>query len=160
VIVAFRTKFAADTKKVAFEAPAGTVTLAGKLKSVEFDEKFTTAPPVGAAEVNEIVPNRDEPTTKSSTEMLASAAGGVTVTESDFSEKLGVASTLTAVGAVTVFPVTGKVALLAPAGIKTEAGQSSAAGLLLSSVTNIPPVGAADCSFTVADPVTPPESES
>src|SRR3954452_21449809 len=52
----------------------------------------------------------------------------------------------------TTFAVTGKVALLAPAGTVTLAGAVAAAGLSLSSATVKPPAGAAELSTTV--PVT------
>ena len=63
---------------------------------------------------------------------------------------------MTAVEAATALVLTGKVALVAPAGTVTLPATVATAGLLLDSVTGAPPAGAGPFSLTVPVELLPP----
>ena len=145
--------------KVALVAPAGTVTLAGTLAAAALLESVTTAPPDGAALVRVTLPCEVPPPVTLvgfSVRLLRLAGGGgggtgVTVNVPVRLAPLYVPVSVTLVFAPTALVLTLKLALLAPAATVTLAGTLATAVLLLESVTNAPPEGAA--AVKVAVPV-------
>jgi len=68
------------TENVADVAPAGTTTLAGTAALVEFDDRLSVVPPVGAGLVNRTVPVRLDPPVAVATDRLnCDKTGGLTV---------------------------------------------------------------------------------
>jgi hypothetical protein len=124
--------------------PAATVTVAGKDALVVLDDRFTTAPPVGATALNVTVPVENDPpiTDVGETVSPLTEMGGetvsvvVTVVVPDF------ASRVATVEVVTEEVVIANVADVAPWGTVTLAGILTIE-LLDDRLTTVPPLGAA-----------------
>ena len=141
------------TVKVAVVDPAATVTLAGTVPMVvDEDARVTTAPPVGAGDVNTTVPVTGTPPVTAVTMVVRvdkTAAGGVTVTVAVPVEPLVEAVMVAFVLASTEPAVTVKVAVRAPAATVTETGTLATAVVLDERLTTLPPTGALVESVTV-----------
>jgi hypothetical protein len=123
--------------------------------------KPTTTPPAGASEASVTVPAAASPlvTEEGATERLASVDTGpvwvveagmtFTVAEVEFAEE---AVIVAVAGDVTRDAVTGKVAVVSPAGTATDAGTVTA-GLLLDKLTDPPLAPADEAIVTVPVPV-------
>jgi hypothetical protein len=152
------------TWKLAPEAPASTVTLAGTETAPELSDSATTAPPLGAAPLKDTVPVEELPPVMLPGLMLnpcsVGAAGGggadaPTVIAVNWNWLSSAAESCTLVSALAKV-VTGKVALVAPAGTVTPSGTLAVPGRLLARLTPTPPAGAALPSRTVPVAVVPP----
>ena len=148
------------TGKVALVAPAGTVTLDGTLAAPLLLESVACAPPAGAAPLSVTVPVEDcvPPTTLvgfSVSEETVGSAGGITVSVAVCVTPPKDTVMVTVVDVLTALVLTGKVALVAPAGTVTLDG-TLAAPLLLESVPCTPPAGAAALSVAVPVEEFPP----
>lgn len=114
------------TVKVALVAPEGTVTLPGTVAALELSESDTTAPPLGAAALRVTLPVDElPPVTLVGVTVTDDRAGvgadGFTVIDENSNPVSIWAESWTEVGELgNVF--TSKVALVAPAGIKTLYG--------------------------------------
>lgn len=132
--------------KAADVAPAATVTLAGTVPIVvDDDARVTTAPPVGAGDVNTTVPVTGTPPVTDVTTVVRldkTAAGGVTVMVAVPVDPFVVAVIVTLVFALTVPAVIVNVAVRVPARTVTDTGTLATAGLLDERVTTFPPTGA------------------
>ena len=153
--------------KVALEAPAVTVTLAGTETTDVFALlSVTAAPPLGAPLVNVIVP-RDvvPPTTEVGLTLTADRLAGVgvdagvTVSVVVRLTPPNVAVIVTPVFAATADVLTLKVALDAPAATVTLAGTETTDVFALLSVTTAPPLGAPPVNVIVPCAVAPPTTE-
>jgi hypothetical protein len=123
--------------------------------------KPTTTPPAGAGEASVTVPVVASPpvTEEGATERFASVATGpvwvveagitFTVAEVEFAEE---AVIVAVAGDVTRDAVTGKVAVVSPAGTATDAGTVTA-GLLLDKLTDPPLAPAGEAIVTVPVPI-------
>lgn len=146
------------TVNVAVVAPAGTVTLEGKVADAVFElESVTVRPPVGAGPVRVIVPvDRAPPVRAAGLSDRADRDAGLTVMAAVWLRPLAVAVIVTSAAAKTGFDVAVKVAEVAPAGTVTVAGTVAAAVFeLLSEATN-PLVGAAPVRVIVPVDGEPP----
>ena len=141
------------TLKVVDVDPCGTTTLAGTVAAVLELESQIVQPPEPAAVVRVTVPVPDWPLTMvlGCTDMLLSAAAGVTFMENVVLLPEKDAVRVTGVVVVTEDVVTEKVADVDPCGTVTDAG-TVAAALELESATTAPPVPAAALSVTVPVP--------
>ena len=132
--------------KVADVAPAATVTLVGTVPMVvDDDASVTTAPPVGAGDVNTTVPVTGTPPVTDVTTVVRvdkTAAGGVTVMVAVPLDPFVVAVMVALVFALTVPAVIVNVAVRVPAGTVTDTGTLATAALLDERVTTLPPTGA------------------
>ena len=132
--------------KVADVAPAATVTLAGTVPMVvDEDARVTTAPPVGAGDVNTTVPVTGTPPVTDVTTVVRldkTAAGGVTVMVAVPVDPFVVAVIVTLVFALTVPAVIVNVAVRVPAATVTETGTLATAESLDERLTTLPPTGA------------------
>jgi hypothetical protein len=150
------------TVKVAFVAPAATVTLAGTVAAaVLLLVSVTVAPPDGAALDNVTVPCELLPPTTvdglNVSDDNAACAGGFDIVNTAL--RLTPPDTplmVAEVDVVTVAVLTVNVALVAPAATVTLAGTVARAVLLLVSVTTAPPDGAALASVAVPCELLPP----
>lgn len=149
----------AETVNVAEIAPAAMVTLDGTFAAALLElESDTTIPPAPAAEETVTVPVPFCPLAMllGLTETLRRLAGGaVIVRPHDLLNPEYDAASVTAVEALTVPAVMGKVAEVAPAGTVTLAGTEAAAAFELESRTMAPPAGAAAVRLTVPVPFCP-----
>lgn len=133
---------------------AGTVTDAGTVTEVEFDESVTTTPPVGAelpivtVQFTELFGNRDAP--HCTDEMLITTTCTVALAD----EPLRVAVTVAAWFELTVAALMLNDAEVALAATVTDAGTVSPVTLLLSATLD-PPEGAALLSITVHEAAPP-----
>lgn len=146
------------TTKFVLVAPAGTTTGELMLTTKLLLVIVTLAPPVGAALVNDTVhvPLLPAVIVAGEQDKLARAAGaGCTVSVADFVAPAEVAEMLGFCAVVTAVVVTLKDVLVEPLGTVTVAG-TIAAALLLTTVTGVPPVGAADARLTVQEVLDPP----
>jgi hypothetical protein len=148
------------TVKVALVAPAGTVTLAGTVAAlVLLLTSETTAPPAGAATFRVAVPvELAPPATLPGLTVTACSAGagggvGITVSVPVTVVPPAVAEIVTEVFAVTGVVVTVKDAATPAPPMLAEGGTLATDGLLLCSVTVMPPGGAGVAMRTV--PVQP-----
>ena len=142
--------------KVAVRAPAATVTLVGTTAADVLLCRVTNAPPAGAAPFNVAVPAEEAPPVTVcgllvSDNKLAGLIVRVAVFEVPY-----VAVITDEEVAATPLVVTGKAAVVAPAETVTLLGVCATAVLLLESVTNVPPVGAALARVTVPVELFPP----
>ena len=139
--------------KVADVAPAATVTLAGTVPMVvDEDARVTTAPPVGAGDVNTTVPVTGTPPVTDVTTVVRvdkTAAGGVTVMVAVPLDPFVVAVMVALVFAFTVPAVIVKVAVRVPAATVTETGTLATDALLDERLTTFPPTGALVDKVTV-----------
>src|SRR5712691_11787021 len=118
------------TGKVALMAPAGTVTLAETVAAaVLLLERVTRAPPLGAGPFSVTVPLGEDvpPVTLAELRVNKEGIGGITVSEAVWVTPLKDAEMVTRVDVATGLVVTGKVALMAPAGTDTLPGTVAAA---------------------------------
>ena len=141
------------TENVALAAPAATVTLDGTVAEALLLERFTVAPPVGAAPLRVSVPvEGDPPVTLPGLSVMEVRVGldeeGTTVSEAVMLTPAYEAVMVTGVDAVTAPVFTENVALVAPAATVTLDG-TVAEVLLLERFTVAPPVGAAPVRVTV-----------
>ena len=143
------------TVKLALDAPAGTVTLAGTLAAAELSLSETTAPPLGAAAVNVTVPVDELPpvTLDGLTDTADNdAAGGgpvVTPIAANWNWLSIAADSCTVVLPPAAKVETANVALVAPLGTVTLSGTLAEFGWLLARLIATPFGGAADASRTV-----------
>lgn len=150
------------TVKVALVAPAATVTLPGTVAAAELSESVTTTPPDGAGPLSATVPvDALPPATLVGLSDTAESVGPVAPAALSVSVELFVAfwydaEIETVVVDVTCAVLTVNVARVCPAGMTTLFGTTANTVLLLASVTTALPVGAADCSVTVAVDDVPP----
>lgn len=143
-------------ENVAEELPAATVTDAGTVATaLLLLVSVTTAPPVGAAPARLTVPCEEVPPVSVVGLSVKELKAGVTVTVVVCTPLPYEALSVTAVVVVTVFVVTVNVPLEFPAATVTEAGTDATVELLLDSVTEIPPAGAAAAKVTVPIELTP-----
>src|SRR5262249_7226949 len=151
--------------KVALSAPAAMVTLAGTLATVALLlDSATLAPPLGAAVVNVTVPVAEVPPTTLvglavTADKLGPAAAGLTVSTAVRETPPKVPEIVSAVEAVGVLVVMGKVALVVPAATVTLAGTAATAELELLRLTTAPPVGVPLVNVTVPWEVLPPTTD-
>jgi hypothetical protein len=134
------------------EAPAGTVTLGGVDATAAAElESETTRPPAAVESQTRPVAGRPPLTTVGATVTdTRVAARGVTVRRPLCEPaKDADAVIFRFVVATTGYVVTGKVALGAPAGMVTLAGNVAADSIPLESVTSVPPAGARPLRATV-----------
>jgi hypothetical protein len=151
------------TVKVALVALAATVTLAGTVADAESSDSVTTTPPAGAGPLNVTVPvDALPPTTLAGLSDTAESVGPV-VPPAALSVSVALfvafwydAEMETVVVAVTCAVLTVNVVRVCPAGMTTLFGTTASSVLLLASETTALPVGAADCSVTVAVDDVPP----
>ena len=146
------------TGKVALVAPAGTVTLEGTVAAdVLLLESATGAPPAGAGPFSVTLPVEDSrpPVTLVGISVSEERIGGSTVSEAVRLTPPSEAEIVTGVDAGTGLVLTGKVALVAPAGTVTLAGSVAAASLLERERT-APSLGAGPFSVTVPVEGLPP----
>jgi hypothetical protein len=120
------------TVKVRLLDPAGTVTLAGTVAALESSESETTAPPLGAGALRVTVPVEELPPTTLvgltvTAESAAVGGDGFTVIDENTKSSSIWAESCTLVGELGNV-VTGKLALVAPAGMKTLAGRLASSG--------------------------------
>src|SRR5262249_5707116 len=145
--------------KLTATASAGTVTLAGTLTAGESATSVTTAPPGGAAALNSSVPVVGLPPTTRNVSTPSPESDGPTGPALTAGGWLGVVpgvpETVAVASAVTVFVVTGNVALVAPAGTVTLAGTVTAPELS-ERVTTRPPAGATEFNSTLPCAAVPP----
>jgi hypothetical protein len=146
-----------EMAKVALEAPAGTVTLAGTVAALALElESVTAAPPAGAMPVSVAVPNEETPaTTVPGLAVIVESAAGITVSVALCDTFRRVAP----IDEVAVVPTpraaTVKVAVVAPVATVTVAGTVAALVLLLDRLRTVPPTGAAPFNVTVPVEVPP-----
>src|SRR5262245_1462259 len=156
------------TGNVAVVAPVGTVTPGGVDATVESAESDTGTPPAGAGALNVTVPVEVDPPVMleglSVSDVSVDVGGGG---EPGSTHRTGWSPlpslqtvSCTGVDAVTGPVVTVNVALLAPAGIVTDAGTDATDGLPLVSVYTCPPAGAAFWMCTRPWIVPPPITAS
>ena len=154
------------TEKVALDAPAATVTLAGTAATDEFALlRLTNAPPLGAALVKVTVPFAVAlpPTTELGLTLTAERLAGGGVVDAGVTVSVvvrltppSVAVMTTLVLAVTAEVVTEKVAVDAPAATVTLAGTAATDEFALLRVTNAQPLGAPLFKVTVPVDAFPP----
>ena len=134
----------AVTTNVAAVAPAGTTTVAGTEAAALLLDRETLRPPAGAAPLMVTVPVEACPlVTVAGLRESELAAGAVTVRVADLVTPAPDAESEDVVLAATGKVVTGKVALVEPAGTVTDAGTVATAVRLLASAATYPPAGAA-----------------
>jgi len=138
------------TAKIAEVAPAGTVTLAGTKTGEPLVHSWTTVPPEGAGLLRVTVPWADSlvATTVGITDTEATAGSAMTVTVVVTLVPFENAVIVPCVVAATKFVVTGKVAVVDPAGMLTLAGTKAGEPLVQRS-TVTPPAGAGTVRVTV-----------
>jgi len=136
-----------DTLKVAFDAPAATVTLAGTDAAARLDDNVTTRPPFGAGPDSVTVPVADAPprTDVGETE-TADATGAMTDKVTDLFTVPRVAVNATFVSDATAAVTASTLTLVAPAGTMACGGRLTIAVFALESITVVPPAGAAPSS--------------
>lgn len=144
--------------KVALDAPAGTVTLAGRVATaVLLDESETTTPPAGAAPARVTVASTGVPPSTmvwlSWSEARLPSGSSSSVTPS---VQLRLARMVTFVASATGCVVTENDALFAPSGTVTLAGTDASAGFVLPRATIAPPGGATELRVTVPWTISPP----
>jgi len=148
--------------KLAVVDPAATVTLDGTLRVVASpEERFTTAPPVGAACCNVTVAVEVEPdiivaALRSPVSLLTFGFTVTMVLATPFSVAVMLPVTLRF---RTVPVVTVKLAVVAPAATVTDAGTGNTPGLLDEIATTDPPAGAAGVTVTVQTVLEPDTTE-
>jgi hypothetical protein len=147
---------------VALVAPAGTVIHAGTNTAARSRERFTFAPPLGAAAVRVTVPvavtwlpPTSEVGAMDRLETETDGGVGLTVRNACEVSNCRLPLIVTSVLVVTVDVVTGNVARVAPAGTVTVAGTDAMAWLLRSG-TDVPPLGAGVSMITVPVEELPP----
>jgi hypothetical protein len=142
--------------KVAVRAPAAIVMLPGTTAADVLLCKVTIAPPAGAAPFNVAVPVEEAPpVTVCGLLVSDNNVAGLIVRVAVFGVPYVAVITAEEVAA-TPLVVTEKVAVVAPAETVTLLGVCATAALLLESVTNAPPVGAALARVTVPVELLPP----
>jgi hypothetical protein len=144
-------------EKLALKAPAGTVTVAGTVATLELDDRKTTAPSPRAAAFNVTVPVDELPATTlvGLTEIVDIATGPTVIEEKNVvSACVAESPTLRIVEAVNVEIV--KLSLVAPAGIVILDGTLASDGASLASVTMSPSGGAGSGNVTVPVDGVPP----
>jgi len=149
---------------VAVLAPAGTATVAGRVAMAAFELlKLTTAPPEGALLLKVTVPWEELPPITDAGLILTVerlAAGGGVVARVTVRIADGVASKnaviVSRVSVETANVVTLKLAEVCPAGTATIGGGLATDGLLVASVTVIPPAGAGALRKIVPVALVPP----
>jgi len=155
--VAAATAFVA-TVNVAVRLPAGTVTVAGTLALGSALPSPTTAPPVGAGPFRVTVPVAEvPPSTGFGLKDRAATASGLTV-RGAVAVVPQVADRVIDAAVATGTVLTGKMAVVAPAGTVTEAGTVAIAGALLASWTDTPAAPAGAGSVTVPTAAAPPST--
>lgn len=143
--------------KVALVAPAGMVTLAGtRATAVLLLDKVTIEPPVAAFPLSVTVPVELVPPTTEFGDLLTVYNEATFTVRVAFTLAPRVAVMTEVAVEATPKVVTVKVADVLPAGTVTLAGTVAAAVLLLFSVTDAPPVGAALARVTVPVELLPP----
>jgi hypothetical protein len=144
--------------KLALVVPAATVTEEGTEAAPLLSERATCTPPAGAGPSSVTVPVAPAPpVTLAGLTLNAETLGGSTVSVTLCVRPPYEAEMLAEVDTDTPVVVTVKVALTAPAEIKTEAG-TKAAPLLLDRATCAPPAGAGPSIVTVPVTVAPPRT--
>jgi len=147
-----------ETVKVAVDAPARTVTLAGTVATVKLEPRVITKPPAGATALIVTVPVEEfPPRTEVGESESPETAKEVIVSEAVTVAPVPVAEIVAVTLEVTEVVLTVKVAVFEPAGTVTVAG-TVALELLEASVSVTPPVGAVLPMVTVAVDVPPPET--
>lgn len=146
--------------KLADEAPAATVTVAGTVAFKRLDESWTETPPVGAGPVSVTVPVDElPPVTVLGENDTALGTGGEMVRIAAAEALWALAVRVAVADAATGVVVMENVAVVAPAGTVTVAG--TVARLLLDlRFTTTPPLGATTASVTVPVHCVPPVTGS
>jgi len=147
------------TVKVALVAPAATVTEAGTVAAALPEVSATTWPPAGAGDARATVPvELVPPVTVDGLTVMVTWLAAFTVKLAEVEAPLRVAVMLPVWLVETVFVVTVKVALVAPAATVTVAGTVAAVRPEVR-LTESPPVGAAPVRVTVPVELVPPVTE-
>jgi hypothetical protein len=149
----------ATAEKVAFVAPAGTVTDEGTVMADDELESATVVPPVLAAPLSVTVPVALAPLARLvGLTVSIETCKGLTVSDAVLVTLPNAAVIVTGLAALTLFVVTVKVAVVIPEGTVTDAGTVAAAVLLLARLTVNPPAGARLETVTVPFEVIPPKT--
>jgi len=147
------------TVTLAVVAPPGTVTVPGRLAIAELPlERVITAPAAGACPVSAIVAvDVPPPVTLAGARVSEAKTGALTVRVGVRVTPFNVAEIFTAVFAVTTCVVMVAVPVVEPAATVMLPETAATGGLLLVSVTSVPPAGAGPLSVAVATELAPPE---
>ena len=143
-------------EKLAVEAPAAMVTVAGNITDEELEVTVTVNPPAGARPLRVILPVAvNPPMTEAGAMLNPVKLAGVMVNVADFVTELPVALIDTLVNDETASVLIVKLTLFAPAGTVTVAGDTAAEELEPRLMTT-PPLGALAVSVNVPVTLVPP----